>query len=252
MDSGVHNLSVSVVIRTFDDSVSIEHRKPFVGLREYLVLTLSALAKQTIRPIEIFVVDSSVDNKIEKLLLNYSVQSNIEIIRIPLNQSDFSHSKAINLGVRKAQGVVIVSLSGDATPANSKWLERLLMPFADQKVAGTFSRQIARPDMALCRMEKFRLWWRYRGYTRTVRSMDHIFSNACSAFYRSLALQLPFDETLKELEDYAWAKKVQRKGYTIAYVGDSEVYHSHTLSDLYTLWRMLYYIYLRVKIDAAN
>jgi GT2 family glycosyltransferase len=83
------------------------------------------------------------------------------------------------------------------------------------------------------------------------RSKDHLFSNACSAFRRELALQIPFNETLVEVEDYEWASEVQRQGYVIAYVGDSEVFHSHISSSLKTVWRMVYYTYLRMRVDAA-
>ena len=83
-----------------------------------------------------------------------------------------------------------------------------------------------------------------------MRYTDHLFSNASSAFRKELALQIPFNEALPELEDYAWAKRVQGQGYAIAYVGESEVYHSHSTSSAKTLWRMVYYVFLRMKIDA--
>ena len=63
-------------------------------------------------------------------------------------------------------------------------------------------------------------------------------------------MRIPFDETLIEVEDYDWARKVQREGYAIAYVGDSEVFHSHPSSTLRTVWRMFYYLYLRMRADA--
>ncbi|MCK5684734.1 hypothetical protein KAJ27_11455, partial [bacterium] len=104
--------------------------------------------------------------------------------------------------------------------------------------------------MSLSWIEQFRLWWRYRSRSTTLRYNDHIFSNACSAFRKDLALQIPFDETLYEMEDYAWAKDIQGQGYAIAYVGNSEIFHSHASSSFKTLQRMLYYIYLRMKYDA--
>ena len=91
----------------------------------------------------------------------------------------------------------------------------------------------------------------YRSRSVTLRHADHLFSNACSAFRRDLAVQIPFDETLDQVEDYAWAREVQSRGYAIAYVGDSEVFHSHGSSSLKTVWRMLYYVYLRMKTDAG-
>ena len=95
--------------------------------------------------------------------------------------------------------------------------------------------------------EKFRLWWRYRKQSSFKRK-DPLFSNASAAFRRALALEIPFDETLMELEDYDWGMKVRDRGYTIVYVGDSEVYHSHGSSSLQTVRRMIYYGYFRAKL----
>jgi GT2 family glycosyltransferase len=81
--------------------------------------------------------------------------------------------------------------------------------------------------------------------------VDHLFSNACSAFRRALALRIPFDETLAEVEDYAWAREIQRQGYAIAYAGDAAVFHSHAASSFTTVRRMFYYTYLRMRVDAA-
>jgi rhamnosyltransferase len=212
-------------------------------------MTLRALEKQTLRPGEIVVVDSSVGDGIAQVIQHHSPVSKIPIHRVTLPHQMFSYPRALNLGVQNAAGDIVVSLSGDATPANALWLEKLVAPFANLEVAGAYSRQIARPGMAVCWAERLRLWWRYRSKRTALRHTDHLFSNACSAFRRDLALKIPFDETLVELEDYEWAREVQRQGYALAYVGDSEVFHSHASSNLKTLWRMLYYLYLRMRTD---
>jgi GT2 family glycosyltransferase len=169
-----------------------------------------------------------------------------------LAPTEFSYPHSLNLGVLNANGDIVVSLSGDATPANNRWLETLVAPLNNPKVAGSFSRHVPRPGVKVVWAEHFRLWWRYRSTATTLRTTDHVFSNACSAFRRDLALQIPFDESLTELEDYTWAREVQGRGYAIAYVGESEVYHSHTVSSAKTIWRMIYYIFLRMRTDAQK
>jgi len=243
--------SVSVVIKTYDDSATSDHRRPCATLKECPAMTLQAFQQQTLRPHEILVIDSSIGDGIAEVIRNYSPVSEVTIRRIPLAHEIFSYPRALNLGVRNAKGDIVVSLSGDAIPANASWLEKLIAPLANPKVAGAFSRQIARPGISLSWAERFRLWWRYRSRSTTLRHTDHLFSNACSAFGRDLALRIPFDETLAELEDYEWAREVQCQGYAIAYVGDSEVFHSHASSSWKTLGRMLYYIYLRIRADAG-
>jgi rhamnosyltransferase len=241
--------SISIVIKTYDDSAA-SRRRPSPPLKELMATTLQAIDCQTLRPHELIVVDSSVGDGIAQVIHDHVPATDIPIRRVPLAQETFSYPRALNLGVQRAEGDVVVSLSGDAIPANEVWLERLVAPLAGPEVAGAYSRQMAHPRMPISWGERFRLWWRYRDRTTTLRTTDHLFSNASSAFRRELALRFPFDETLVEVEDYDWARKVQGEGYAIAYAGDSEVFHSHPSSTLRTVWRMFYYLYLRMRADA--
>lgn len=249
MSSSPFHPSISIVIKTYDDSATSKRRRS-ATLKELLAATLQAIGQQTLRPCEVLVVDSSVGGGIAEVVQRHTQAGGPPVRRIPLAQETFSYPRALNLGVQNAVGDVVVSLSGDATPANGRWLERLVAPLANPQVAGAYSRQVARPGEKLAWAERLRLWWRYRSRSTTLRRRDHLFSNASSAFRRELALRIPFDETLAELEDYEWARQVQRAGYAIAYAGDSEVFHSHASSSLATLWRMLYYVYLRMRADA--
>lgn len=250
MDVLSYRPQVSVVIKTYDNSHRAVRGVP--TLKEVLVTTLQMLEKQTLLPYEVLVVDSSTGDGIAQVLQQYGSGQAFHLRRVPLVMEYFSYCHAMNVGVLEAEGEIVVSLSGDATPANERWLEALVAPLKDPKVAGAFSRHVARPGLRIAWAERLRLWWRYRSRATTLRQHDHVFSNASSAFRRALALEIPFDETLTEIEDYAWAGAVQQRGYWIAYAGASEVYHSHASSSAKTLWRMLYYVYLRAKVDAAK
>ncbi len=250
MDSITYQPQVTVVIKTYDNSHRAVRGVP--TLKELLITTLRMLEAQTFLPYEVLVVDSSAGDGIAEVVQNYAPPSAFRLRHIPLPPERFSYTRAVSVGVQHAKGKIVVSLSGDATPANERWLETLVAPLANPQVAGAFSRHVARPDVPVAWAERMRLWWRYRSKATTLRHNDHVFSNASSAFRRDLALEIPFDETLVELEDYVWAGEVQRSGYAIAYVGESEVYHSHTSSSAKTLWRMAYYVYLRAKADAAK
>ncbi|MGC9396778.1 MAG: glycosyltransferase family 2 protein [Anaerolineae bacterium] len=250
MNSTSYQPKVSVVIKTYDNSHRAAPGTP--TLKELLVETLRMLEAQTFLPYEVLVVDSSDGDGIAEVLQQYGPVQAYHLRHIPLVMACFSYCHAMNVGVQEAEGEIIASLSGDATPANDRWLETLIAPLEDPGVAGAFSRHIARPGVPMAWAERLRLWWRYHSKSTFVRQNDHVFSNASSAFRRALALEVSFDESLNELEDYAWAGAMQQRGYRIAYVGASEVYHSHTVSSAKTLWRMAYYVYLRARIDAGR
>ncbi|MBN2006547.1 MAG: glycosyltransferase [Anaerolineae bacterium] len=250
MGSAAFSPDVSIVIKTYDNSPVLQQGCAIPTLKDILGGTLDIIAAQTLSPYEIVVVDSSAGDGIAEVVRRYESRLRCALRRVPLAPQQFSYPRALNLGVQQAKGEVVVSLSGDATPANVHWLARLVAPLAHTEVAGAFSRHVIRRELPLSMAERFRLWWRYRSRETTIRRQDAVFSNACSAFRRELALQFPFDETLHELEDYAWARTMQNRGMAIAYVGESEVLHSHTTSSARTLWRMVYYVYLRMKVDA--
>ncbi len=250
MNSSGFSPEVSIVIKTYDNSHLVQRGRGIPTLKEMLSGTLEAIATQTLIPCEVLVVDSSAGDGIAAVLRRYESQFCCALRHVPLAPERFSYPYALNLGIQRAVGQIVVSLSGDATPANAHWLARLVAPLERADVAGAFSRHVIRRKMPLAWAERFRLWWRYRSRETAIRRRDAVFSNACSAFRRELALQVPFDETLRELEDYVWARMMLKRGLAIAYVGDSEVLHSHTTSSALTLWRMVYYVYLRMKVDA--
>jgi rhamnosyltransferase len=192
-------------------------------------------------------VDSSRGDGISRALETPEAAAGFPVRRIPLASQEFSHPRALNLGIREASGEIVSILSGDATPANERWLESLVRALVDSHVAGTYSRQVRRPGVPQSKAEEFRIWWRYRRQSSFQRK-DPLFSNASAAFRRDLVLAIPFDESLVELEDYDWGMRVRDQGYTIVYAGDSEVYHSHGSSSLQTVRRMVYYGYFRARL----
>lgn len=246
---------VTVVIKTYDDrerhqpAPAEKQREPV--LIRYLSETLDALASQTLQPLEVLVVDSSRGDGIALALESRHGSRALPVRRVSIPSEQFTHPRALNLGIREAAGEVVSILSGDATPANEQWLELLVTPLADPHVAGTYSRQIHRPGVRRSKAEEFRVWWRYRRQS-SFKRRDPLFSNASSAFRRLLALEMPFDEGLKELEDYDWAMKVRERGLAFVYVGDSEVYHTHRSTSWQTLWRMIYYGYFRAKLHVLR
>lgn len=246
---------ISIIIKTYDDRVARTADSRLPPLRDVLIDTLDALCSQSITPVEVIIVDSSNGTGIEEAIAEFQatcpISETYELIHHPLPPEEFTYTHALNVGIAIAKGDLLVSLSGDATPANEIWLEELTKPFADAKVAGAYSRHIARPAMRLSFAERLRLWWRYRSKKTVIRQHDHVFSNASSCIRSNLMDIFPFDENLKELEDYAWAKEVQNAGYSIVYTGRSEVHHSHDNKTLKTLQRMLYYFWLRLKTDAG-
>ena len=204
---------VSVVIKTYDDTAVQEQKRGndivTSNLKVYLQETLDKLSIQEYQPLEVLIVDSSKGDGIVRLLHSYDPSSKGLIARrIPMQ--DFSHPKALNLGIKEARGDIVVSLSGDATPVDSLWLKSLVARFDEPNIAGVWGSQVKRPlkapdlpeNSANQRqptttpwLERFRLWWRYEFVNNLFSGAFALFSNANSAINREIALQIPVHAT---------------------------------------------------------
>lgn len=154
----------------------------------------------------------------------------------------FGHGRTRNLGASLASEEIVVFLVGDALPVASDWPRRLLAPFEDEGVAGTFGRQRPRGDFPmegyLVRRtypdDAYRLAKR-NGTVPRPRAGRLLFSNVFSAVRRSVWEEIPFPEDALFGEDQAWALEALEAGWGIEYVPGVVVEHSHryTLRGVY-------------------
>jgi rhamnosyltransferase len=228
--------SVSIIIKTKNQ-------------RHFLERSLPRILSQTLRDFEAIVVDSgSTDGALDVVRRHQSEYGPgiIHLLEIP--PGDFHHVKTLNLAIERARGQYIVSLSGDAVPATDIWLESLARHFDDPLVAGVYGRQLADRDAQF--LERLRVGQRY-GEECIVKTkgQDHIFSNANSMFRKSLVEEYRPDESLPACEDYDWAREMHERGYKIVYEPAAAVHHAHRISTLAYLKRILWFRYLRFKID---
>ena len=201
---------------------------PVLNAEPYLETLLEALLLQRpAPPEEILLVDSMSTDRTQAIAAAHGA---VRVLPI----RDFSHGRARNLGARTALGDVVVLMSQDALPADPHWLAHLLAPFADARVAGTFSRQIPRLDASP--MERFFYSSHFpagppkrrRARPGERPTLDGVFfSNVSSALRRAVLLTHPFEEELIMSEDQQWARDVLAAGYCTVYVPDSLVVHSH-------------------------
>jgi rhamnosyltransferase len=194
-----------------------------------LSLCLEAIGRQRVDDeVEVVVVDSGSGDASAELARSHGAL----VHEIP--PLEFNHGATRNLGARLSGGETLVFLSQDAEPVGSDWLARLVAPLAvDDRVAGVYGRQLARPDAVP--PERYFLDFLY-GARRRVQaaareselSMDTtLFSNANSALRRSLWERHPFADDIIMSEDQDWSRRVLVEGWRIAYEPDAVVRHSH-------------------------
>jgi rhamnosyltransferase len=206
-------LKASVVIRARNEAGTIGR-------------VLEAVKEQTVKPAEIIVIDSGSTDATVDIARSHDVRL------LTMKPGDFTYGGALNFGSAKANFQIVVFLSAHAVPQSRRWLEAMLAPFNDERVAAVFGRQMPHPDCHPIEALEIR-----RAYRRTVRrySKEPPFSAANGAVRRELAIWIPFNGRVTYAEDQIWARKICKRGWSVAYAPKAAVYHSHNES-----WREVF------------
>lgn len=212
---------VSIVIRCFNEVAHIGR-------------LLSGVSEQTLTAPEIIIVDSgSTDGTLD-------VARSFPVKILSINPAEFSFGRSLNVGCRAATGDVIVVASAHVYPVYNDWLDALVKPFADERVAVSYGRQRGFEKTQYAEHQIFARWFP----AQSNPNQDHPFSNnANAAVRRTVWEKLHYDETLTGLEDLDFAHRAMALGHRIAYVAGAEIVHVHSET-----WRQIYTRYRREAI----
>jgi glycosyltransferase involved in cell wall biosynthesis len=194
----------SIVIRAYNEE-------------KHIGKLLSGILAQAIRDVEIILVDSGSTDATIAVASRYPVQV------VSIAPEEFTFGRSLNRGCAAARGEFIVIASAHVYPVYPDWLEQLLRPFADPRVALSFGKQRGNSTTRFSERQILAAW-----FPETSQRLDHPFcNNANAAIRRSLWLQRPYHEDIPALEDVEWASWAIEQGLAIAYVAEAEVIHVH-------------------------
>ncbi len=213
----VDESSISVVIRARNAEADLKALLP--RLRSQVLRSGTTL--------QIVVVDNDSSDGTKSV----SESHGAEVVH--LESERFTWGRALNTGIDRAQGDLVIILSADARPIGDHWLLEICAPFADDEVAAVYGRQIPRPSAPLDE------WLRVsRVFPATSRSWSNadmednrvsglVASNACAALRRQVWASYPFDESSFGAEELPWCARILESGYRVVYTSDALVEHSH-------------------------
>ncbi|KPK02660.1 MAG: family 2 glycosyl transferase [Nitrospira bacterium SG8_35_4] len=186
--------------------------------QEHIGRLLSGIFEQTVKSIEVIIVDSgSTDDTL-------SIASCYPVVIHKIRAEEFSFGHALNTGCKAARGEILVFASAHVYPTHRRWLEYLVAPFSDPKVAMTYGKQRGNELNKFSEHQIFSKW--FPEHSVSVQRTPFC-NNANAAILRSLWEQIPYDEGLTGLEDIDWAKRMIARGYYLAYVAEADVIHVH-------------------------
>lgn len=198
-------MNCSVVIRAFNEE-------------KHLGRLLEGIARQTVKDVEVILVDSgSTDSTV-------SIAESRGARVVYIHPEDFTFGRSLNLGLQAASRDLVAIASAHVYPVYPDWLESLLRPFEEEKVALAYGKQRGPDNARYSEQQIYHQWYPEASQSRQAIAFCN---NANAAIRRSLWIQHPYDENLTGLEDLAWAKWVREQGYAISYVAEAEIIHVH-------------------------
>ena len=152
---------ISIIIRTKNEERWIES-------------CINSIYEQKKVKFEIIIVDNFSTDKTVLRAKKFPVK----IIKI----KKYLPGKALNLGIKKATGSIIVCLSAHCIPCDDMWLYHLTREINKKNLAGIYGRQVPLPYSS--DNDKRDLLNTF-GLDKKIQKKDSFFHNACSAFKKA-------------------------------------------------------------------
>ena len=159
----------------------------------------------------------------------------VEVFHI--EKKEFDHGGTRRLGESFSNADILVYMTQDAVPANHALLYHLLKAFQHPEVKAAYARQLPDED---CRIiESYTREFNYPAQSRIKSKTDmeelgiktFFCSNVCAAYDHKTYKELGgFPKKAIFNEDMIYAGHLVQAGYSVAYVAEAEVIHSHNYS----------------------
>ena len=186
---------------------------------DWLGICLRAINKQSYKDFEIIYVDNQSSDASVEIARANGVKKIKHIMK-------YLPGLAINKGIEISEGKFIVILSAHCIPTNEDWLSSMVNSIKGKEFAGSYGRQLplpfTSPDDARDLLITF-------GNEDRIQKIEPFFHNANSIIKKSVWKKINFDNSITNIEDRDWAKKVQDKNYLIKYNSKGCIYHTHGL-----------------------
>lgn len=198
-------MKCSIVIRAYNEE-------------KHIGRLLEGIRQQTFKDVEVILVDSGSTDGTVSVAESFGAR----VVNIP--SAEFTFGRSLNFGVHAATRELVIIASAHVYPVYPDWIESLLRPFEDEKVALTYGKQRGPADAKYSEQQIYHQWY---PDTNKPDQPTTFCNNANAAIRKSLWEKNLYDETLTGLEDLAWGKWAKEQGYKISYIAEAEVIHIH-------------------------
>lgn len=195
----------SVIIRSYNEE-------------KHIGRLLSGIVEQTIKDVEIILVDSGSTDATVSIASRYPVKV------VSIKPEEFTFGRSLNIGCQQASAEFLVFASAHVFPVYEDWLERMIEPFQDPGVALTYGQQRGNSTTKFSEHQHFAKMY---PDVSTLKQTTPLCNNANAAIRKSLWEERPYNEELPGLEDLDWATWAVSQGHWLSYVAEAAIIHVH-------------------------
>lgn len=237
------NTTVSVIIPTYN------------GGKTFGKLLKTLRNQKGLSNLEIIVVDSGSKDETLDLCQEY----NTKLVQI--ENKDFSHSHARNLGASHATNDILLFMTQDALPSSETWIRKLIDPLLNEKIAAVSAIEQC-PDSAdlfyKCLSGLFSNYLRsanpvcslisvHDGYS--LRQNSSLNDTNC-AIKRSIFMNFKYQ--LDYAEDLNLGINLIKKGYFLKYIRNNPIIHGHNRNSFYYFKRSFVQTQVLIKLNVFD
>ena len=200
---------------------------------------ITKLETQTCKPAVIRIINTGREWWEQRMDTDAFLKAHPTVRLTHIAPTEFDHGATRHKGMEESDTEYVVCMTQDAMPADDHLLEELQKPFADERVAVSYARQLPAEDASP--IEIYTRSFNYPEQSRLKGKKDipelgiktYMCSNVCAMYRRNVYEKLGgFIRHTIFNEDMIYAAGAVEKGYLIAYAAKAQVIHSHNYTGL--------------------
>ncbi|MDB2614302.1 glycosyltransferase [Chlamydiales bacterium] len=197
--------------------------------KHHLKRCLTPLLNSTLNPYVLVVDASSTDGTVEE-----AKRLGADVLSVPYNS--YNHGTTRELARKALGSEIVIMMTPDAYLKDERTLSHLIAPIEDRRAVLSYGRQL--PHKGANYFESFARYFNYP-HQSSIRSLEdqdkygsflYFFSDSFGAYLNCALDEIGGFSPVLLGEDTIACAKLLKKGYSVAYVSESEVYHSHSYS----------------------
>jgi len=203
---------------------------------------MKRLLKQTWVPNHIYIINTipckdveqldEAQKEQEQLFAKYDAIEQVSVVHI--TESEFDHGGTRNFGASLSDSDLALFMTQDAIPQDEYLIENLVKAFDNPKVSAAYARQLAQSNAGFIEQYTRRFNYPNESYVKSLKDLKELgiktyfCSNVCAMYRKDIYVELGGFVTKTIFnEDMIMAATMIDAGYSIAYVAEAKVIHSH-------------------------